>query len=77
MSTTVALILILNLVILLLAIRSTSSTEMIKKYFIPELGFCFFVFVVVTIGSSSYKYKQFFCINGGPVLWSTSQQPLS
>ena len=68
MSTTVALILILNLVILLLAIRSTSSTEMIKKYFIPELGFCFFVFVVVTIGSSSYKYKQFFCINGGPYI---------
>lgn len=65
---TLYLFLLLNLVILLLLIRGTTYTERIKKYFIPELGFCFFLFVLTTIGNSQYRYKQFFSINGGPYI---------
>lgn len=59
---------VLNLATLLLLIRGATDTERVKKYFIPELGFCFFVFVVTTIRNSQYKYKQFFSINGGPYI---------
>lgn len=66
--TTVVYVFILNLAALVLLIKSNMYSNLIKAHFIPKFGFCFFVFVVTTIGNSQFKYKQFFCINGGPYI---------